>query len=107
MATMGNRLRQARAKAGYDSARAAAIAHGWGVSTYTAHENGQNEFGPDNAKEYAKAFKTTEEWLLLGKTTVDLGIDAQLKELPQGEARRLIDVFNTMIENVRLAQRLK
>lgn len=64
--TMGNRLKQARAAAGFRSARLTATKKGWKVSTYAAHENGQNEFGPEDAKRYAKAFKVDAGWLLTG-----------------------------------------
>lgn len=50
MTTMFERLKQARSDAGFKSARAAAIRFGWGPSTYAAHENGQNRFGPEAAK---------------------------------------------------------
>lgn len=40
---------------------------GWKVSTYAAHENGQNEFDPATAREYAKAFGFEPLWLLLGE----------------------------------------
>lgn len=63
MGTMGERLKQARERF-YKSARQAALRHGWPPSTYAAHENGQNEFGPEEAKRYAKAFKTRASWLL-------------------------------------------
>lgn len=62
--TMGDRLKAARIKAGYPSARQAAIKNNWPVSTYAAHENGQNEFGPEDAERYAKALKTAAGWLL-------------------------------------------
>ena len=63
---MGGRLKQAREKADFKSARSAALRHGWTPSTYAAHENGQNEFGPETAADYAKALKTTAAWLLTG-----------------------------------------
>lgn len=58
------RLRQARKKAGFKSARAAAIRHNWVPSTYASHENGQTPVPKDAAREYAKAFKVTSAWLL-------------------------------------------
>lgn len=64
---MGDRLREARIAAGFKSARSAALQFGWGPSTYGAHENGQNGFPPDAADRYAKAFKTTAAWLLIGE----------------------------------------
>lgn len=63
---MGERLKRAREQAGFTSARAAASHHGWGLSTYAAHENGQNEFSADKAKVYGRAFKVPPSWLLTG-----------------------------------------
>lgn len=65
--SMGDRLKAARLKAGYKSARGAALAMGWPPSSYAAHENGQNDFSPDDAERYARAFKTTAGWLLTGE----------------------------------------
>lgn len=65
--TMGDRLKLARVKAGYDSARKAAIAFGWPTSTYGAHENGQNNFSPEEAEKYASAFDVDDAWLLTGR----------------------------------------
>jgi hypothetical protein len=62
--TPGDRLKQAREKAGIPSARAAALKHGWPVSTYASHENGQTpEIPHAAARKYAKAFKVTAAWL--------------------------------------------
>jgi phage repressor protein C with HTH and peptisase S24 domain len=66
METMGDRLRLVRRKAGFDSARKAALKYGWGVSTYSAHENGQNDYDEEAARAYGKAFKVTAGWLLTG-----------------------------------------
>lgn len=66
MSEMGDRLREARKKL-FKSSRQAAIRHGWSPSTLAAHENGQNDFGPDDAKKYAKAFRSTASWLLTGE----------------------------------------
>lgn len=59
-----NRLRQARAKAGFKSAAAAADAFGWTASAYRHHENGTRSFGLDAAKKYGRAFKVKPGWLL-------------------------------------------
>lgn len=64
MRMMGERLREARHAAGYESAMSAAKKFGWSPSTYAAHENGQNGFNIKAAAKYAKAFKTTAAWLL-------------------------------------------
>lgn len=67
MDEMGDRLRQARVKAGFRSARSAALRFDWGPSTYAAHENGQNKFDDDLARRYARAFKVSAAWLLTGE----------------------------------------
>lgn len=58
------RLKAARAKAGFRSAQEAAERFGWGVSGYRHHENGIRSFGPDAAKKYARAFNVKPGWLL-------------------------------------------
>lgn len=69
MGELGDRLRKARVAAGFQSASKAATALGVAVSTYSAHENGQNDYGPKEAAVYARKFKVTPEWLLLGRNT--------------------------------------
>lgn len=64
---MGERLRAAREKAGFTSAAKAAAALGVGASTYRAHENGQNDYGPDEAEHYARRFGVTAAYLLTGR----------------------------------------
>jgi phage repressor protein C with HTH and peptisase S24 domain len=63
---MSERLKSARISAGFSSARSAAVKFGWTPSTYAAHENGQNDFDPDRAAIYGKAFKVSPGWLLTG-----------------------------------------
>ena len=67
MESMSDRLRQARKDAGFNSARKAAKQHRWKVSTYSAHENGQNDFDEEAAKQYGRAFHTSAGWLLTGE----------------------------------------
>ncbi len=67
MDEMQDRLKSARGKAGFKSARAAALRFSWSVSTYSAHENGQNRFDPEAARAYAKAFGVSASWLLTGE----------------------------------------
>lgn len=66
------RLRQARKKAGYDTAQDAADAFGWKVAGYRHHENGTRSFGADAAKKYARAFRVKAGWLL-GIEAIDNG----------------------------------
>ncbi len=67
MNDLHDRLKSARARAGYASGRKAALRFGWPVSTYSAHENGQNRFDPQTAKVYARAFGVPAAWLLTGE----------------------------------------
>jgi hypothetical protein len=68
--TRGQRLRIAR-EALFKSAREAARQMGMAVSTYGAHERaedpGGRDYGPDEAKKYARRFRVTPEWLLTGR----------------------------------------
>lgn len=107
MGEMGERLRQARIEAGYSSASAAARAHGWKNSTFIAHENGQNDFDAEQAQEYAKAFKTSAEWLLWGRNPPPAGIDSELRQLPLDVSQKLIAEFNTMIRAAKLLNKKK
>jgi SOS-response transcriptional repressor LexA len=65
MATLkSQRLKQAREKAGFDSAQEAADAFGWKPAAYRHHENGTRGFGADVAKKYGRAFRVKPGWLL-------------------------------------------
>ncbi|HEY7664204.1 MAG TPA: XRE family transcriptional regulator [Xanthobacteraceae bacterium] len=74
--TRGDRLRIAREKK-FKSARAAGRAMGIPVSTYGAHERaespGGRDYGPDEAKRYARRFGVTPEWLLTGREPFPTG----------------------------------
>jgi hypothetical protein len=69
--TRGERLRAARVRRGFKSARLAAKALGIAISTYGAHERaesqGGRDYGPDAAKFYARRFGVSPEWLLTGR----------------------------------------
>ncbi|AYG66777.1 MULTISPECIES: LexA family transcriptional regulator [unclassified Rhizobium] len=65
--SMGERLKAAREAANYPSATKAAEALGVSLSTYRAHENGQNEFNAEIANRYAKKFGTSAGYLLTGE----------------------------------------
>lgn len=74
------RLREARKKAGFRSARAAAIRHNWVPSTYASHENGQTPVPRQAARSYAKAFKVSLSWLL---NTDDATDEKRIKSLAE------------------------
>lgn len=64
------RLRWARERAQFASARAAAIAFGWNENTYKSHEGGirQGEgLKEKHLERYARAFKVNQGWLATGK----------------------------------------
>ncbi len=60
------RLRIARLRAGYKTAKDAAEAMHFPVSTYLAHENGSRGYPAKKAATYARKFKVREQWLLYG-----------------------------------------
>ena len=68
--TRADRLRQARIDAGFEYAKDAAEALGVSVSTYAAHEKGQDNggrnFKEEAGKRYARRFGVSFEWLWLG-----------------------------------------
>lgn len=74
-ADMGNssdRLKAARERAGFKSARAAAIKNGWVPSTYASHENGQTPEVPlEAAMAYGRAFRVSPSWILTGEGAMD------------------------------------
>lgn len=67
MQTQADRLRQARIKAGYETAKQAAEAMGVPVSTYIQHENGARGYPASRATRYGRFLRVTPEWLLYGR----------------------------------------
>ena len=67
--TRGERQREARKKR-FKSARSAALALALPISSHGAHERaedpGGRDYGPDEARRYARYFGVTAEWLLTG-----------------------------------------
>jgi transcriptional regulator with XRE-family HTH domain len=66
MSDPAERLRVARLRAGFTTAKDAAEAMGIPVSTYLAHENGSRGYPAKRAMLYARRFKVREQWLLYG-----------------------------------------
>ncbi|MXP24840.1 helix-turn-helix domain-containing protein [Altererythrobacter indicus] len=78
MTDSSKRLKAAREKAGYASAKEAAEAMGISVPTYIQHENGIRNYPASRAQRYAKFFRTTPEFLLYNRlpkqaSSVELG----------------------------------
>lgn len=67
MGDAGERLKAARQKAGYTSAKSAAEAMGVPVPTYIQHENGARGFPAERAQRYGRFFRIAPEFLLYGK----------------------------------------
>jgi DNA-binding XRE family transcriptional regulator len=59
------RLEEARRRAGFDTASAAAEALGVNKQTYLGHENGLRGFRKDSAQLYARKFGVNVDWLFL------------------------------------------
>lgn len=81
MKTSGERLSFARTRAGYRSAREAALSLGVSVSTYNSHERagqpGARAFKLESAKKYARLFGVSAAWLLTGEGKVPPGTQHQ------------------------------
>lgn len=71
METPADRLKAARQKSGYETAKGAAEAMGAVVSTYIQHESGVRGYPAKTAARYAKFFRVGPEWLLYGRGTSD------------------------------------
>lgn len=81
------RLRQARTRSGFASAKDAAKAAGIPVATYIQHENGTRGVPVTRAAMYAAQFGVSKEWLLFGKTDPSRGLTGDLiavfEQLPE------------------------
>ena len=64
---MHERLRAARAAAGYTTVADAARAFGWNVNTTASNENGNRTYSRTAAEKYARAYRVNLEWLLTGR----------------------------------------
>lgn len=62
-----DRLRQARLRAGYETAKSAAKAFGWNPDTYKQHENGLRGLRPQVAIKYGRTLRVSPAWLLTGE----------------------------------------
>jgi len=74
------RLRQVRELRGFKTAKEAAERFHWNYNTYSQHERGQSAI-TRAAKEYAKAFKVHEGWLLTGEGEGPAGTDRRTVKL--------------------------
>lgn len=77
------RLREARMRANFKTAPAAARANGWVKETYKAHESGRNGFNAVTGKDYARKFGVSFPWLMHGIEPEELRYEAFPEEAPQ------------------------
>jgi transcriptional regulator with XRE-family HTH domain len=86
MNTRGERLRAARRRR-FRSARGAALALGFPISTYGSHERaelpGGRDYGPEEGKEYGRHFGVSPEWLVMG---IGPGPVSKTGSPPEGDA---------------------
>jgi hypothetical protein len=98
------RLRIARLRAGYETAKDAAEALGFPVSTYLGHENGSRGISAKKAEIYARKYKVREQWLLYGvgpgpgseqgeETAEIVNIVEHLPPIRRAEALRILKVL--------------
>lgn len=66
MDTPHERLKQARIRAGYRTAKAGAERVNVPYGTYSGHENGNRAYSDEEAIHYGKIFKVRPEWLMFG-----------------------------------------
>jgi hypothetical protein len=85
------RLRHARLRAGFNRRFAAVEKFGWSYPDYVAHECGQSDLSLQSAKQYARGFGVSVEWLLYGLGEMDRreqrSRDATVQELREEVAR--------------------
>lgn len=87
MTDAAERLRIARLRAGFTTAKEAAEAMHFPVSTYLAHENGSRGYPAKKAAIYARKFKVPEVWLLYG-TGPGPGTE------PQEDTAEVVNILN-------------
>lgn len=88
MTTPGERLAQARKKAGFKSAREAALHYGWKESSYRAHEKSTRTYDLEAAGKYAAAFDVDPRWLRYGENIPGNMVDTRSPVLPNATLRR-------------------
>jgi phage repressor protein C with HTH and peptisase S24 domain len=79
---IAKRLKEARIKAGFSNARAAAESLGIEYQTYAAHENGSRGLAR-SAEVYARRYGVSLDWLLRGKGLQTAPVDLEERIKPQ------------------------
>ena len=84
--TVAERLREARALAGYEKATDAAKAFDWPSPTYLAHENGSRGVPLAKVEMYASVFRVDFKWLATGIGVARPGANGKGKPSPKAAA---------------------
>lgn len=85
MITIHERLRAARAAAGFETAQDVCAAYDWKYSTYVGHENGSRGITTKAAARYASALRVSKNWLIFGVGEMSARSDS-LPESPVAES---------------------
>ncbi len=94
--TPADRLTKCRIAAGFKTQTSVAERFGWSLDTYKSHESGRREFAK-KSEEYARAFKTTPEYLMYGVKRedtvkkVDLNYIEVIAPVQAGEWRESVE----------------
>lgn len=105
MSDPAERLRIARLRANFTTAKEAAEALGMPVSTYLAHENGSRGYTAKRAAVYARRYRVREQWLLYGtgeapgtekngETAEVVDIIERLPPLKRAEALKILRILS-------------
>lgn len=68
MSSPADRLKQARERAGFATAKEACRALGWAYEAYKKHEADANGMKPEVVERYAEGFGVTAQWIMFGGT---------------------------------------
>ncbi|MBB4265117.1 XRE family transcriptional regulator [Roseospira visakhapatnamensis] len=90
MQTPADRLRHARATAGFATASQAATRFGWNLNTYKAHENGKRGLKADMIARYAEAFRVSPAWIHYGERADDPGLVRNVPNIASGFSEEAI-----------------
>ncbi len=106
MKTPGERLKQARERAGFASAMEAANAMQVSYNTYAQYENETRGISAKNAEKYARRFKVTASWILYGKDDMALPEEAPQLLLPVALPNhdRMTRMMRGLLEGVGLTE---
>lgn len=105
--TLSERLKFARARAGYENATDAAARFGFPVIGYRSHENGNRGFKASVAKRYAKAYGVSAGWLITGEgPMVAQSIDNEISELPPDIQAETMKDIRTILAAAKIKGRI-